>query len=56
VALKASALPKVNGKRERLVIITQGAKQTVVAHKGKVRETNPLPCCLDGDGGGGGDN
>jgi len=43
VALKASALPKVNGKRERLVIITQGAKQTVVAHKGKVQAFSVPP-------------
>lgn len=45
VALKASALPKVNGKRDRMVIITQGAKSTVVAYKGEVREfaVPPVP-------------
>lgn len=45
VALKAAALPKVNGKRERMVIITQGSKATMVAYKGKVQEfaVPPVP-------------
>jgi hypothetical protein len=38
VAQKAAALPKVNGKRDRMVIITQGSKSTVVAYKGEVKE------------------
>jgi adenosine kinase len=37
VALKAAALPKINGKRDRMVIITQGSKATVVAYKGEVQ-------------------
>jgi hypothetical protein len=38
VAQKAAALPKVNGKKDRMVIITQGSKSTVVAYKGEVKE------------------
>jgi adenosine kinase len=37
VAVKLSEFPKANANRPRIVIITQGAKQTVVASAGKVQ-------------------
>jgi len=38
IALKISALPKVNTKRSRVVIITHGSEPTIVATEGKVTE------------------
>lgn len=38
IALKIAALPKVNTKRERVVIITHGAEPTIVAYQGKITE------------------
>lgn len=38
IALKISALPKVNTKRDRIVVITQGSLPTLVAYQGKVTE------------------
>jgi len=37
VARKTAALPKVNGKRSRIVVFTQGAKQTIVCKDGEVK-------------------
>jgi adenosine kinase len=37
IALRMSALPKVNAARSRVVVITQGSRQTVVAHDGVVK-------------------
>ncbi len=36
IALKLSALPKVNGSRPRTVVFSHGAQPTVVAHNGKI--------------------
>uniref|UniRef100_A0A674NGF8 Adenosine kinase n=1 Tax=Takifugu rubripes TaxID=31033 RepID=A0A674NGF8_TAKRU len=41
IAKKAQALPKVNKKRERIVVFTQGKDETTVVHSGKV-ETFPV--------------
>jgi adenosine kinase len=38
IALKLAALPKINSKRTRLVVITQGAKPVIVAFEGKTQE------------------
>jgi len=38
IALKMAALPKVNSKRKRAVIITQGCNPVILAYDGKVRE------------------
>ena len=38
VALKAGQLEKVNDKRERIVIITQGPDPMIVFRKGEVKE------------------
>lgn len=37
IALRISAMPKANGARGRIVIITQGAKASVIAEGGRVR-------------------
>jgi len=42
IAQKLAALPKVNTKRARMVVFTQGSKSTVVYHDGKVNE-HPVP-------------
>jgi len=38
IALAIAASPKLNSKRERIVVFTQGSKATFVAHKGVVTE------------------
>jgi len=38
IALKMAALPKVNSKRPRAVIVTQGCNPVILAYEGKVRE------------------
>jgi len=43
IAEKLAALPKVNDKRKRMVIFTQGAHSTVVYHDGAVTEFKPIP-------------
>ena len=40
IALKLSEIPMKNKNRSRYVIITQGAKSTIVAYKGKITEYN----------------
>jgi len=37
IAKKTAALPKVNSKRTRIVIFTQGSKQTIVCKDGEVK-------------------
>jgi len=44
VAKKLADYPKVNTKVQRIVVFTQGAKQTIVCHDGKVQTYVPLPC------------
>lgn len=36
IALKISALPKANGTRGRVVVITQGSRPTIVAMNGRI--------------------
>ncbi|XP_071495855.1 uncharacterized protein [Diadema antillarum] len=43
IALKAAALPKENKARERVVVITQGDKPTIIASGGKITEYPILP-------------
>jgi len=43
VALKLSAMPKVNSSRPRTVIFTQGSKETIVACNGSVTEHTVEP-------------
>lgn len=45
VAQAIAALPKVNTKRSRMVVITQGADPTIVVHNGEVQRfaVTPLP-------------
>lgn len=38
IALKLSSLPKQNGSRARLVIITQGSEPTIICDNGQVKE------------------
>jgi len=42
IAEKLSAWPKVNDKRSRIVIFTQGAHSTIVFQDGKISEFKPL--------------
>jgi len=44
IATKLAAYPKVNSNRSRMVIFTQGAKQTVVYKDGEVLTFYPIPC------------
>lgn len=57
IALKLSAEPKASGARPRIVVFTQGAGPTVVAHEGRVFEfpVEPLPKELLSDMNGAGD-
>lgn len=41
--LQIAKLPKDNSKRGRIVVITQGADPTIVAHDGKVLSIQTLP-------------
>lgn len=43
IALKAAALPKENSKRSRMVIFTQGDKDTIVAKDGKITKYPVIP-------------
>mmetsp|Transcript_20811 Transcript_20811/g.35744 ORF Transcript_20811/g.35744 Transcript_20811/m.35744 type:complete len:296 (-) Transcript_20811:368-1255(-) len=38
IALKISRMPKVNTQRDRIVIITQGSSDTIVAGRGEIRQ------------------
>lgn len=42
IALKVAAMPKKNTARPRMVVITQGAEPTIVAHNGTITEY-PVP-------------
>jgi len=44
IAAKLAEYPKANKSRPRLVIFTQGAKQTVVNKDGKELKFTPIPC------------
>lgn len=57
IALAIAASPKVNSKRERIVVFTQGDKSTIVVHKGVVTEyaVDPLAKELLVDTNGAGD-
>jgi len=54
IALKMTTLPKVNSKRSRMVIITQGPKSVIVAHEGKIQEfaVEKLDHLVDSNGAG----
>ena len=56
-ALKLAAEPKASGTRPRIVVITQGAGSTILAHEGKAHEfaVEPLPKQLLVDTNGAGD-
>ncbi|XP_065835469.1 uncharacterized protein [Oscarella lobularis] len=43
VALKMASLPKANSKRSRVVVITQGKDNTIVAKDGKVKQFPIVP-------------
>jgi len=47
IAEKLAGWPKVNDKRKRAVVFTQGAKSTIVYHDGKAQECNPIPVPSD---------
>mmetsp|Transcript_1611 Transcript_1611/g.2171 ORF Transcript_1611/g.2171 Transcript_1611/m.2171 type:complete len:353 (+) Transcript_1611:106-1164(+) len=47
VALKVASMPKENGKRDRIVVFTQGSKSTIVATKGVVTEYAVEPLSKD---------
>ena len=57
IALKLAAEPKASGTRPRIVVITQGAGSTILAHEGKAHEfaVEPLPKQLLVDTNGAGD-
>jgi adenosine kinase len=57
IALKAEALPKVNEKRKRTIVFTQGRDPTVLAHDGQIVEfpINPVKKDLIKDTNGCGD-
>jgi len=45
IAAKLAAEPKVNDKRKRMVVFTQGAEPTIVATEGgEVKEYPIIPC------------
>jgi len=44
IAQKLADFPKENHNKKRMVIFTQGAKETVVYHDGKVHKFQPIPC------------
>jgi len=55
IAKKLQAEPKLNNKRQRVVVVTQGANPTIIATEGGcVREFTPIPCnnILDTNGAG----
>lgn len=43
IAAKLAATPKVNTKRSRIVIFTQGAQNTIVYQDGQISEFKPIP-------------
>ncbi|RKP18198.1 Ribokinase-like protein, partial [Rozella allomycis CSF55] len=47
IAIKLSALPKVNQNRNRIVVITQGADCVIVATKGNIQEFSVAPIPSD---------
>jgi len=44
IAQQLADFPKENKERKRMVIFTQGAKETVVYHDGKVQKFHPIAC------------
>jgi adenosine kinase len=58
IAEKAAQLPKINDKRSRMVVFTQGANPTVVYHDGKVTQyaVPPVPSAEIVDTNGAGDS
>jgi len=44
IAQKLVTFPKQNKNRTRMVIFTQGSKQTIVAFDGEIRRFKPIPC------------
>eukprot|EP01137_Pigoraptor_chileana_P025057 Opistho-2@93963 len=47
IALAVAALPKVNKNRDRMVVFTQGAEPTIVAHKGEVQTFAVIPVAAE---------
>ena len=57
IALKLAAEPKASGTQARMVVFTQGSKETVVAYQGAIQKfpVDPLPRELLVDTNGAGD-